>query len=110
MPSPADRNVSVTTSRHPSAPAVASIRKAGAVGPFDVSDVVDPRNPGQVSEPPGTVVTGAAVVGTAVVVVLDDAWSPLPPEQAANPSAETARSAAAATEARARSVDIGAEA
>jgi hypothetical protein len=49
------------------------VRNAGAVGPIDVIDVVEPWNVGHRSEPPAIVVTGAIVVGAALVVVLDDA-------------------------------------
>ena len=77
------------------------------MGPVDVSAVVAPWNPGQVSDAPATVVAGA-VVG-AVVVLLDDPSDP-PPEQLASPSVATASSTRATTEDRARDEGIGAEA
>ena len=66
----------MTRSRQPSAPAVASVSDAGAVGPTDCSVVVDPANGGHA--PDGAAVTVAAVVG-ATLVVLDAASFDPPP-------------------------------
>src|SRR3954449_435404 len=79
VPGPSDRSVNVTRSRHPSAPAAASVSDAGAVAPTESSAVIDPANVAHGSTAAGAAVLGAAVLDAVPEVVLDAASSAPPP-------------------------------